>query len=424
MNADLTISNVGQARTSRSVAHTATLALVWLMVAMSAVVFSEPAPFDILMMGLIVLLPIVGLVRFSPLTVGFLAFWLIIGAAGFISAAIADDMGLSTKHTAVTLYLSIASAVLIGFVAKRPIAHTQLMMNAYLVAAVIATIAAIIGYFNILPGFEETFTLYGRARGTFKDPNVYGAFLVPALLYGVHLWLNKPITKAPLLTISMGLLTLGLLLSFSRGAWAILVMALAIYMYLIFVTTSRNSMRLKLVLLCFFGAIAFILFIAVAMQFDAISGILLERASLSQTYDQGPQGRFGGQLKALQIIAANPLGIGALSFGNVYHHEEPHNVYLSMFLNAGWIGGMAYFGMVIGTIFMAFRHAMRANRSQGIFIVILAAFIATATEGWIVDTDHWRHFFVLLALIWGMMIGEHYDPARRQKARHPVEVRP
>ena len=423
MNVELTMSHVDQAENRRSVVHSVTLALVWLTVAMSAVVFSEPAPFDVLMMGLIVLLPITGLVRFNPITLGFMTLWLIIGVSGFLSAAFASDLITSIKHISITLYLSIASVVLIGFIAHNPRPHAELMMGAYLVAAVIASLAAIIGYFNILPGFEELFTLYGRARGTFKDPNVFGAFIVPAFVYGVHLWLNRPIAKTLLLSISLGLLTLGLLLSFSRGAWAILILALAIYMYLVFVTSERNRVRLKLGLLTFFGAISLLLIIAIALQFDAVSGLLLERASLNQSYDQGPQGRFGGQLKALEIILTNPLGIGALTFGNIHHHEEPHNVYLSMFLNGGWIGGFAYFGIVLMSIVMGFRHALRKTETQGVFIVILAAFIATAFEGWIVDTDHWRHFFILLALLWGLMINKHNVPhmanSRSFPSRYP-----
>ena len=41
----------------RSATHKLALALVWLTVASGAVVFTEPAPFDVLTMGLVVLLP-------------------------------------------------------------------------------------------------------------------------------------------------------------------------------------------------------------------------------------------------------------------------------------------------------------------------------------------------------------------------------
>jgi len=50
------------------------------------------------------------------------------------------------------------------------------------------------------------------------------------------------------------------------------------------------------------------------------------------------------------LIVSNPFGIGALEFSKLYHTEEVHNVYLSMFLNAGWIGGFGYLAIVLMTI--------------------------------------------------------------------------
>ena len=52
-----------------------------------------------------------------------------------------------------------------------------------------AQLAGIAGYFNLIPGGHDLLTLYERARGTFKDPNVFGAFLVPALLALGGVWL-------------------------------------------------------------------------------------------------------------------------------------------------------------------------------------------------------------------------------------------
>ena len=57
----------------RSAAHKLALALVWMAVASGAVVFSEPAPVDVLTMGLIVLLPVIGLVAMSRALLGLLA---------------------------------------------------------------------------------------------------------------------------------------------------------------------------------------------------------------------------------------------------------------------------------------------------------------------------------------------------------------
>jgi len=51
------------------------------------------------------------------------------------------------------------------------------------------------------------------------------------------------------------------------------------------------------------------------------------------------------------------------------------------------------------------RHAFVRTATQPVFLVVYACFLAHALEGFIIDLDHWRHFYLLLALIWGLMLG-------------------
>jgi hypothetical protein len=116
----------------------------------------------------------------------------------------------------------------------------------------------------------------------------------------------------------------------------------------------------------------------------------------------GADGRFGGQQKAVQLILANPFGIGAGQFTSVYHHEEVHNVFLSVFLNNGWLGGLIYWLMVGLTLLIGLKQLLRATQTRPIFIIAYAAFVATAFEGVVIDSDHWRSFYFLMAMIWGL----------------------
>src|SRR5262249_10917426 len=52
---------------------------------------------------------------------------------------------------------------------------------------------------------------------------------------------------------------------------------------------------------------------------------------------------------------------------------------------------------------LGFRHALKATPTQPLFLIVYAAFIANALEGIIIDSDHWRHFYLLAAMVWGMM---------------------
>jgi hypothetical protein len=200
-----------------------------------------------------------------------------------------------------------------------------------------------------------------------------------------------------------GMLMLTVLLTFSRGAWMNLAVALAIFGYLTMLTTRKQITRVKLMALLAGGMLFAAGLVAVALSTDYISDLLLQRSTLEMEYDSGSEGRFGGQHKAIGLITENPLGIGALEFGERYHPEEVHNVYLSMVLNAGWLGGGIYWIIVGLTAVLGFLHALKRTPTQPLFLIVYAAFMANAMEGIIIDSDHWRHFYLLAAMVWGLM---------------------
>ncbi len=387
----------------KSIVHLMTLASVWLTFAASGVVFSEPAPVDILSAGLMILLPTVGLILITPLLLTYISLWLVAASGAYLAATVSRDLADSLTHTTVSLFLYLVSFVIAAFVARRPTAHTNLIFSAWMFAALVAAGAGLAGYTHAVPGAYDLFTKFDRVAGTFKDPNVFGPFLVPPFLYCLHLAITRTAAKALLPLAGAGFFAVAVLLSFSRGAWVNLALAAALYVWLAFVTASGQSQRTRIVFLSCIGALITIGAVVVALQFDTVSSLLSQRASLTQSYDVGPDGRFGGQEKAIDLVLSNPLGIGAQQFTPIYHHEEVHNVFLSIVLNAGWIGGGAYWIMVGLTLVLGFRHAMRATAWRPLFIIAYAGFAATAFEGWIIDSDHWRSFYTLMAIIWGLM---------------------
>ena len=396
---------------------TATLSLaslarlgVFLAIAASGLVFSEPAPVDLVMMGLIVLLPLAGLVRIAPGMTLQLMLWLGCGAGALIASCVSREIDVSARHTAISFYLYAAFLVLAAFIAYRPERHTRLILGAWVLAALVAATAGLIGYFKLLPGAFDLFTRYGRAAGTFKDPNVLGPFLVPAILYLGHRLLHRE-ARWPLVELGgLAMLIAALLLSFSRGAWINLAVAIAAWGALALVTLATPAARVRLVLLaCLGGALALAALMAV-LQIEEVAQLLAERSSLTQDYDVGPQGRFGGQTKAIGLVLANPLGLGAKQFAAHHHPEDVHNVYLSMFLNAGWLGGLLYIAVVATTLAAGLAHVLRGTATRPLFLIAFAAFAANVLEGFVIDTDHWRHFYVLLALVWGLIGAQQQPP--------------
>ena len=154
----------------RSATHKLALALVWVTVASGAVVFTEPAPFDVLTMGLVVLLPAIGLVAISPALTGLLALMLVAAAAAFLAATNAVEIGPAAIHTGVSLYLYVATFLFAAFVAKRPDAHARLILNAYTWAAVVAAVGGIVGYLRPGPGSARADDALGPRHRIVQGP--------------------------------------------------------------------------------------------------------------------------------------------------------------------------------------------------------------------------------------------------------------
>src|SRR5262245_9620476 len=116
------------------------LVLVWLTVASGAVVFSEPAPVDVLSVGVMVRLPLVGFVSAKGFLCLGTAVWGVCGAGAIIASGLAPDIVKSTTHTAISIYLYLAFFTFAAFVAKRPAEHTRLILDAYVWAAFVGAV--------------------------------------------------------------------------------------------------------------------------------------------------------------------------------------------------------------------------------------------------------------------------------------------
>jgi hypothetical protein len=273
-----------------------------------------------------------------------------------------------------------------------------ILRRAYIIAALIATAAGYIGFFHLLPG-SDIFLANDRVSATFKDPNVYGPFLIfPLLLLLISLMTRGlRLLDLAIMTFLFG----GLLLSFSRGAWAHFAVSAAVAVLLLFVAAPEPRMRRRILLFSIAALLAMMLFIIALMLIPTVHDLFIERAKVIQPYDVGPGGRFWEQKLAFSVILDHPDGIGPFEFFRVYGTQQ-HDVYMQGFLVYGWVGGVAYFTLVMVTLAIGLRAALIATPWQAYLIAAYAAFIGEAFEGFIVDTDHWRHFFLLLGLTWGL----------------------
>jgi O-antigen ligase len=362
----------------------------------SSIVFSEPAVADILMLAAILAVPLLGVMKPGRNALTGAAVWFAVVALGVAAVCASTNTDTAITHQLVTLFLAAGAFVVAGYISGDPEARFRLVMGCYVIGCLIATAAAFAGYFQLIPGTYDLFTNFGRARGTFKDPNVYGAAMAPAILFAVWSMLRERSRRAWVAAAVALALVLGVLISFSRGAWISTGVSVLILAWITLVRSRRRTDFNR------FASVGVLGSLGVILQLDAVEDLMTERASLEQSYDTGPEGRFGGQAKAVDLILEHPFGIGTHSFRDTFHPEEAHNVYLSMFLNAGWLGGLLYIAAVGATLVIGLRCSLRNGALQGAFLITTAAFAGLVVEGFVVDTDHWRHFFIVMGCIWGL----------------------
>ena len=118
---------------------------------------------------------------------------------------------------------------------------------------------------------------------------------------------------------------------------------------------------------------------------------------------------------ALTAVLKFPYGMGPFEFARV-HGLQQHNMYLQAFLVYGWLGAMAYLLLLLSTMAVGLRNALVSTPWQPYLITAVAAFAGEIAEGVVIDTDHWRHFFLMMACIWGLADAAPplIDPSRRR----------
>jgi O-antigen ligase/polysaccharide polymerase Wzy-like membrane protein len=375
-------------------------ALLWLTGLAGALVFIEPSPYEVVSLVAILAFAVTGLTLSSALMP--LAVLLVLYNIGFAIAVVPVlDKPKALTWVLISAYLGATALFFAAMLGHNTAARLRLLLHGTTGAALIAALAGIVAYFRLVPG-TDLFLLYDRARGTFNDPNVLGAFLVlPALLALQRVLagrLDEIFRGGAVLLVLMA----GLFLSFSRGAWGHFAFSGVVLMALTFVTTHSTRERLRVVLFALAGALALAAFVAALLSIEHVAELFRERASLEQSYDVGYTGRFGRHALGLLMALDHPLGIGPLQF-RTFFPEDPHNAYLNSFMSGGWLSGFSYLTLSVLTLVMGLRFVVVRTPWQSAYLAVYAAFVGVAAESAIIDSDHWRHYFLLVGVLWGLM---------------------
>jgi hypothetical protein len=391
--------------------------VLFVTLVLSAIAFIEPSPHDGMMLVLLVAC-VAARVPFDRKLVPLLVLLMVWLIGGLLSLAQVPDQRITIQYDGTSIYLAIAAILFACLFCDGDMVRLKILRRGYLLAALIAAAAGYAGFFHLVPHYQ-IFLDNDRVSATFKDPNVFGPFLIFPLLLLIIGFLTRGLRLGALI-LAMALLG-GLFLSFSRGAWMHFAVSALVAMALLFAVTPEPRMRTRIVLLGIGATLAATLLLAALMSIGSVHDLFLERAKAIQPYDIGPGGRFWEQRLALGQILEHPNGLGPFEFGRIFGTQQ-HDVYMQGFLVYGWLGGAAYAALVLITLAIGIRAAIIATPWQPYLIAAYAAFVGEVVEGFIVDTDHWRHFFLLLGLIWGLTAAT--INARRRRAAVLRDVAP
>lgn len=387
---------------------------VALLVFLTGFVMIEPTPGDLLLVVVIVVWSAFGLKLnryMMPMTVLMLLYL----AGGFLSFTQLSDFSKPMVYMATTAFLVGAAIFFAAIVSEAPERRLELIRKAYIVAAVVVSLIGILAYFRAFP-HADLFKLYDRAKGTFKDPNVFGPFLaLPATVLARDI-LSRRLRDSVFKIFCLLIILAAIFLSFSRAAWGLAVFAILAVAYLAVVTEKRQLARVRLVAYLLGGAAALGLMLSAAISVPAVRDLWVQRAELVQSYDAGRGGRFDRWAEGFAAVQEKPLGFGPFQFGITYGEDE-HNMWLKGFTVYGWLGGVSYIVLVLWTLAAATPLLFKPRPWTPFIQSVYAVYLGHLMIHNVIDNDHWRHLFLIYGVLWGAAAAE------KMRQRRSIGVR-
>jgi O-antigen ligase len=387
---------------------------VFLGIFLSGFVIDEPAPYDLYMTGLIAVWALFGL-RISRAVSPLLVLLVLFNIGGLIAMTQMEDLMDTPLYLSVSLFLAFTAVFFAAVVEAKPDIY-RLIFMAYVASAVLTSIAGIAGYFHLFPG-AAIFTKYERAAGVFQDPNVFGPFLALPGIYLLYLLLTGPVSRMPLIAMPLLIIVGGIFLSFSRGAWGLFAVAAILLTGALFLQSRSGMFRLRIVVMTIAALVLLIAAMLVILQIPGVADMFTNRAKLAQDYDSARLGRFARYGIGFALALEKPLGIGPLVFGQIYG-EDTHDIWLKALMDYGWLGFVSYLTLTVWTVAAGFRLLLRDRPWQPYVLCAYVVYLGHIGLGTVIDTDHWRHMYLLFGLIWsGIALEYRYQ---RGRLRLPV----
>jgi hypothetical protein len=356
----------------------------------------EPAPFDVA----------VGLLGFYLLVTrrlhipgaAFVPMCLLglFGLANLISLLMVRDLSTHYDFLAITFYLMVLWVFIVAAQGHRAPSSTNAMLWGYSVAAGISAGIGIVAYLG-LPGLYEIVVPKGRLYGFFKDANVFGAYLVPAAVFGLARLVGQATRHRFLWMLQVLACSGAVLLTFSRGAWGSILVAITIFFVLHTFGNGLSRTWWRAMIIAPIVLVGTAILTYELLDVPAVREMFDLRFGL-QSYDTL---RFNNQQEVLSHALEHPMGLGPGATDREFVLAA-HSVYIWALMETGILGFVSLVGLMLASAARAIWLAVSARDLQHrlLFATIAATLCAMYGEAAIIDVIHWRHFWLFMAFAW------------------------
>lgn len=242
--------------------------------------------------------------------------------------------------------------------------------------------------------FEE---MGGRIVSTFANPNVFGEYLLMVMpITFAFVLKNDDIKKKTLYFIAFALQLICMILTYSRGCW--IGIALAMALMLIFTRRKISSLFI------------FAIFLIPVILPETVMQRLLSIGDVSDSSTSYRVFIWQGTLKMLKDFWYCGVGIGEGAFSEVYPHyalnaivaPHSHNLYLHIMSETGIIGIITVISLVVIFYKYISSSALKNQASKPVAVALGCAMIGYLVQG-MFDNVWYNYriyffFFVMLAL--------------------------
>jgi len=267
------------------------------------------------------------------------------------------------------------------------------------------------------PYWPGVISQWGRALGWFKDPNVLGSVLAILTIYLLSLVIFVKKSQKSWITLFV-LPYLGgmIFLVDSRGTAISLISVIIIYLIFLKIKTSSEIFKKTLIALLFLIILPITFLFngwykprmfggnpSLVQEIQKQTPIILPRQSerkeiikksleiISQS-TQNPEKLFlgHGSAKSPQLLNIKPYQILL----------TPHNTYLLILLENGLIGLFLFLFSIYFIFFLLLKEIIKTpfEWKNQLSIFILGSILLILFHGLVIDTLHWRHFWLILGM--------------------------